>query len=55
MLPIVYGYPGIETREAEQRGEIVLGGCTVDYGMPAFSCKRCGATGSAPLLRQHKH
>jgi hypothetical protein len=42
MLPIVYGYPGIEMREAEQRGEIVLGGCTVDSGMPAFSCRSCG-------------
>jgi hypothetical protein len=42
MLPIVYGYPGIETREAEQRGEIVLGGCTVGPGMPVVSCRACG-------------
>lgn len=42
MLPIAYGYPGLETIEAEQRGELVIGGCTVYDGMPAFACTECG-------------
>ena len=41
VLPIAYGYPGPETREAEERGELVLGGCTVDPGLPTAVCTGC--------------
>lgn len=41
VLPIAYGYPGPEMWEAEQRGEIVLGGCTVDPGLPTSVCTGC--------------
>jgi hypothetical protein len=44
MVPIAYGYPGVEMWEAEQRGEIVLGGCCVDPGMPTEMCRECGQT-----------
>jgi hypothetical protein len=42
-VPIAYGFPGPEMFEAAERGEIVLGGCTVDAGNPTRSCQ-CGAT-----------
>lgn len=41
LLPIAYGYPGLDMWEAAERGEIVLGGCTVDPGMPRFTCRSC--------------
>ena len=41
MVPIAYGYPGIELIEAEQRGEVVLGGCTFDGDMPRLACPAC--------------
>lgn len=43
-LPIAYGYPGPDMWAAEQRGEIVLGGCTMDPGMPTSVCRECGQT-----------
>jgi hypothetical protein len=42
MVPIAYGYPGVEMWEAEQRGEIVLGGCCLDPGLPTEVCRECG-------------
>jgi hypothetical protein len=44
MVPITYGYPGADMWRAEERGEIVLGGCCVDPGMPAEVCRECGQT-----------
>ena len=29
--------------EAEQRGEVVLGGCLVGPESPAYECRGCGA------------
>ena len=41
LLPVVYGLPGIELAEAERRGELLLGGCTVFPDAPTHSCA-CG-------------
>ena len=44
LVPIAYGYPGLEMIQAEERGEIMLGGCTMDPGMPTGVCRDCGQT-----------
>jgi len=41
LLPVVYGLPGIDLAEAERRGELLLGGCTVFPDAPTHSCA-CG-------------
>jgi hypothetical protein len=40
---IVYGYPTIDLFEAEQRGEVSLGGCVVGNESPDYACRSCGA------------
>ena len=42
-VEIAYGYPSHEMWEAEQRGEIVLGGCVIGPESPAFECGDCKA------------
>lgn len=39
---IIYGLPGVELAEAEERGEIELGGCFVEDNDPNVHCKTCG-------------
>ena len=41
-VPIAYGYPLPELFEAEERGEVHLGGCVVSEHMPAWHCRECG-------------
>lgn len=41
-LHIVYGLPAPDAFEAEERGEIRLGGCCVDGDSPDRECTRCG-------------
>ena len=41
MKPIVYGYPGGGMFEAAERGQIVLGGCLIYDGQPAWRCASC--------------
>jgi hypothetical protein len=48
VVPIAYGFPGPGMFEAANRGEIVLGGCTLLPGSPTHSCA-CGATTSGAL------
>ena len=43
VVPIAYGFPGPEMFEVAERGEIILGGCTIVTGNPTHSCP-CGAT-----------
>ena len=38
---VAYGYPSAETWEAEQRGEVVIGGCLVGPESPAYECRDC--------------
>ena len=42
VVPIVYGMPGSDLEEQEQRGEIILGGCIVTDNDPELYCKDCG-------------
>lgn len=39
---IRYGYPSPEMREAEERGEIALGGCCIGDNDPERRCLKCG-------------
>jgi hypothetical protein len=41
---IAYGYPSPEMMEAEERGEIALGGCVVYDDAPRWTCPGCGDT-----------
>lgn len=38
---IVYGYPGPEMLAAAERGEIVLGGCSITGDDPTRQCRAC--------------
>ncbi len=38
---IVYGYPTPDAVEAQDRGEIELGGCVIDADDPQWICKNC--------------
>ncbi len=44
VIPIFYGYPSWDMRDAATRGEIVLGGCVVDLDDPEWTCVDCGAS-----------
>ena len=41
-IRIECGYPSREMAEAEERGEIRLGGCVIGPESPDFECRRCG-------------
>jgi len=43
VIRIVYGEPSYEMWEAEQRGEIRLGGCFVGLESPDYECMGCGS------------
>lgn len=51
-VPILYGYPSHEAFEAEERGELILGGCEMIDGMPHedCGCLDCGYRWSKELL-----
>ena len=40
VVPIVYGFPGEELFEESEKGLVVLGGCCIVDGNPAWYCKR---------------
>jgi hypothetical protein len=40
-IPIEYGLPGSDLAEAEERGEVVLGGCEPKEA--TWACRSCGA------------
>ncbi len=42
-IPITYGYPSVEGREAQRRGEVAWGGCMVGNESPQFICGQCEA------------
>lgn len=42
VVPIAYGLPTLEAGKAEERGEIVLGGCCVSGDDPQWFCRDCG-------------
>jgi hypothetical protein len=41
-VPILWGMPTSVAGEAEERGEIVLGGCCVTGDDPKWYCRDCG-------------
>lgn len=41
LVPIAYGYPSVEMREARDRGELVLGGCLVGPSAATAECTTC--------------
>ena len=49
VVKIIYGEPSIEAFEAEERGELILGGCCIQVDeegnslMPDWQCKKCNA------------
>ena len=49
VVKILYGEPSIEAFEAEDRGELILGGCCIQIDgegnslMPDWQCKKCNA------------
>jgi hypothetical protein len=40
-IPIVYGFPTSELMIKSDRGEVVLGGCTIDSDRPLKWCGKC--------------
>ncbi len=42
VVPIVYGYPSWELGQAEERGELVLGGYMASDRDPKWRCMDCG-------------
>jgi hypothetical protein len=41
-VPLVFGLPDVETFEARDRGEVVLGGCMLKPGpQPRWACPEC--------------
>ncbi len=43
VVPIAYGHPVVETFEAADRGEVMLGGCCVTDHDPQWGCTACKA------------
>lgn len=41
MVPIVYGFPTEETFEEADKGNVVLGGCIIDFDDPQWACVLC--------------
>lgn len=41
LVPVAYGFPVGDTIRAAKRGEVVLGGCTVELGQPGWACSKC--------------
>lgn len=42
VIRIAYGYPAPELVEASERGEVELGGCCIEDGLPDWRCRSCG-------------
>jgi hypothetical protein len=40
---ILYGYPTVDMGRAEERGEIILGGCVIGPESPDYECGTCHA------------
>ena len=43
LVPIVYGFPGIELRRDSEMGLVSLGGCVVRGNDPELECLGCEA------------
>ena len=54
LIEIIYGMPGSELFEAEERGEVILGGCEVFDDQPEYRCKNCDVDYSRDLKKAYK-
>lgn len=43
VVPIIYGYPTVETVHQAYRGKLHHGGCYVTGHDPQYRCRHCGA------------
>ena len=41
IVNIEYGYPGEKMRKKHDKGEIKLGGCTIEEDNPYYHCNKC--------------
>ncbi len=46
--PIAYGFPDDSLMAAAERGEVTLGGCTIEPNAPDWRCRSCGAEWRIP-------
>ena len=49
-VPILYGYPAPDAMAAAMSGEIMLGGCVIDFPQADRGCLECGYKWSKQLL-----
>ena len=54
LIEIIYGMPSSELFEAEERGEVILGGCEVFDDQPEYHCKNCDVDYSRDLKKAYK-
>ena len=41
VIPIKYGYPGLEMQQDSHEGKIKLGGCGIVENAPKWYCHKC--------------
>ena len=41
VVPIKYGFPGLEMQKEAAKGQIELGGCGIEEDAPDWHCKEC--------------
>ena len=54
LIEIIYGMPSSELFEAEERGEVMLGGCCISDDNPKYHCKNCDIDFSRDLKKSYK-
>lgn len=54
LIEIIYGMPGSDLFEAEERGEVILGGCCLSGDDPKYHCKNCNIDYSRDLKKTYK-
>ena len=42
VISIIYGMPGFDLAEDEEKGKVILGGCVIHDNTPKYHCKECG-------------
>ena len=55
LIEIVYGMPSSELFEAEERGEVILGGCCLSGDDPKYRCSNCETSFSRDLKKEYKN
>ena len=41
IIDIIYGYPGSDLVEEQEKGKVELGGCIIEPESPTYKCKSC--------------